>query len=72
MTTGELIEKLKQADPDGTMQVVVDGYEGGLDDPIVRFASMLVPSTHYPHEGKYEEEYMTTPEGKTVVCVSRG
>ena len=40
MTVRELIEKLQTFEPD--MDVVVDGYEEGCDDPIVTTISLIM------------------------------
>jgi hypothetical protein len=40
MTVAELIEHLKQFDPN--MRVVVDGYEGGFDDPKISETDAII------------------------------
>jgi hypothetical protein len=44
MTVGELIEELKKLPQE--MLVVVDGYEGGQEDPVIRADKRVVLGTY--------------------------
>lgn len=65
MTVGELIEKLQKFDPN--MRVLVDGYEGGLDDPEEPRQNFIVLDYHeQSYYGRHEYHHVT--EMKPADC----
>ena len=68
MTVGELIEALSAYPSDA--RVVVDGYEGGYCDPIVR-AVPVVLDQPYAWGGPHSEAYEYVDDATLCVLVSR-
>jgi len=68
MKIKELIEKLQQFDPE--LMVVVDGYEGGYDDPIVGPVKKLKLNAN--EEWYYgNHEWSKTDEGVEALLIER-
>ena len=67
MTVKELIDKLSVFDPD--MRVLVDGYEGGLDDPQEPRQNLIVLDYHrQSYYGKHEYHHVT--DMKPADCIA--
>ena len=73
MTVQELIEKLKELDP--SLRVLVDGYEGGYEEPRFVFVEgfrmgVNPPGCEGPHvlssDGYYARDY---PDNLVETCV---
>lgn len=68
MKIKELIEKLKKFDPETL--VVVDGYEGGLEDiNNIEEKSIILKLVDY--EGKYSDEYNKDCKRINAILLSR-
>ena len=68
MKIKELIEKLQQFDPE--LMVVVDGYEGGYDDPIVGPVKKLNLNVNEEwYNGKHE--WSRKDEGVDALIIER-
>lgn len=59
MTVQELIEKLQSHPPE--MLVVVDGYEGGFEDPVLKTKTVSFKK-EYPYGGSHSEASEAFPE----------
>ncbi len=51
LTIADAIEKLRQYPPD--MIILVDGYEGGYDNPIITEEFVVLLKSHHDFEGPY-------------------
>lgn len=73
MTIQQLLEELSKYPP--SMQVVVDGYEGGYDDPTccVKEIAAIPPAGRHEWYGKYDDKNgdMIVGVPVTVICLSR-
>ena len=72
MTVGELIEKLQKFDP--SMRVMVDGYEGGLEDPQEPRQNFVVLDYHeHSYYGKHEYHHVTemNPASCSAIIIPR-
>lgn len=80
MTVAELIEQLKNMPQD--MMVVIPGYEGGFDNPMITTSS-IIPDANWNgksknhwyngrHDTFYEMETETDMPTKNCVVVGRG
>lgn len=70
MTVGQLIALLQAFDP--MLQVVVSGYEAGLDDPQApRVMELRVAETTPGILGKYDEVWAGDGPGFSAVAIER-
>lgn len=58
MTVDDLIAALRELPPDA--RVVVDGYEGGFDDPHILGAVVILGEDRGGYSGQHEEAYIET------------
>lgn len=78
MTVAELINKLKEMPQD--MMVVIPGYEGGYDNPELKFDSMILDANwngtnkNHWYNGRHDQHYEMDDEPKNnpVKCVVVG
>ena len=68
MKVKELIENLQKFDPN--MRVMVDGYEGGLDDPQEPRENLVVLDYHeHSYYGRHEYHHATDMKPATCAAV---
>jgi hypothetical protein len=66
MTIADLIRELQKYDPG--MRVLVDGYEGGFDDPIVSTEYVLLNQPEM-YSGKHQRAWVDEDKKRAVECV---
>jgi hypothetical protein len=69
MTVGQLIEKLREYDPDRL--VLVDGYESGCTDPKIREETVVYGPAEGWWVGDYDEPF-TAEDGEGLYAVVIG
>lgn len=67
MLVKELIEALARLNQDAP--VVVDGYEGGYDDPVVKVGPVVIDTYPGDWEGKHSTPQEWHDESKVKNCV---
>lgn len=69
MKVKELIEALGKYDPE--LKVVVDGYEGGYDDPEELEMVKIIEGKRTTYDEKYGYASENSLSGETAVCIPR-